>query len=102
MEDELVMTEDDMEEVAYLKKKISNIVEGKEHVPVKYENVPNKRRDSLRATANEIDFGSPSMRRNKSDYKKGTQIRMLPGNDMRLEDELPHLYENIEMPNLHK
>ena len=96
------MTDDDLEEVKYLKKRLSKIVEGKEQAPVRYEYVPpTNRRESMHATTNEIDFGSPNQRRNRSDYKKGTQARMLEGNEMKLED-MSHLYEKIEMPNLQK
>jgi len=63
--------------------------------------VQRPRRDSVRATTNEIEFGSPNLRRNKSDYMKGTQVRMLAGGAMNLE-EMPLLYEKIEMPHLQK
>lgn len=36
---ELQLTEDDLEEVEYIKQKINDIVEGKEHLPILYENV---------------------------------------------------------------
>ena len=55
------MTEEDIEEFHYFKKKITNIVEGKENQPLQYENVSRPRKDSLLATTNDLDFfGSPN------------------------------------------
>ena len=58
--DELEMTEEDREEVEFLKQKITDIVKGKEQPPVKYENSQRGWRESVKATGNEIDFGSPT------------------------------------------